>query len=449
MTQNAALATLPYLAMRPSPALIAATAMLALPSTELEQVIERTLEMNPALERVEQATCHLCGRRLVASQCFLCGRLGRIPPSRNASADTIAQCPVVPTLAETLLWEVGPLLGRGDRRIAVYLLGSLDSRGFLDATIEAAAAALRVEPRRVARVLRLIQETAPTGVAARDLRECLLIQLDRSPDRGPVPELARRVVADHLALLGEGSDGELARVLGVGRADVMAVREFIRNRLHPRPDLGVASVPAAPPLVPDIAVREAGNGFDVELIERDRFILTISPAYEQTEAARLSPGEREMIRRLLLAAHEFIGRLEQRWRTMGRVSEVAVARQREFVRHGASRLGPLTRAQVADALGVHESTVSRAVAGRNVLLPSGKIIPFAYFFGRSSAPQDALADLVATEEWPKSDIELAGELAALGFVIARRTVAKYRDQLGILPSTQRKPAKRASRSGLA
>jgi RNA polymerase sigma-54 factor len=447
MTQNAALAALPHLVMRPSPALVAATAMLALPSAELEQAIERTLEENPALERVEQATCHLCGRGLMASQCFFCGRPARILPSRNASAITVAQSPVVPTLAEILLGEVGPLLGRGDRRIAGYLLGSLDSRGFLDTSIEAAAASLTVEPRRVARVLRLIQEIAPTGVAARDLRECLLLQLDRGPDRGAVAELARRVVADHLALLGEGSDGELARVLGVSRADVMAVREFIRTRLHPRPDLGVASVPAAPPLVPDIAVREAERGFDVELIERDRFMLTVSPAYEQAGAAPLSPGEREVIRRLLLAAREFIDRLEQRWRTMGRVAEVAVARQREFVRHGASHLGPLTRAQVADALGVHESTVSRAVADRNVLLPSGKIIPFAHFFGRSSAPQDALADLVATEEWPKSDSELAGELAALGFVIARRTVAKYRDQLGILPSTRRQPAKRASRIG--
>lgn len=448
MAQNAALATLPQLAMRPSAALVAATAMLALPSAELEHAIERALEENPALEQVEQATCRRCGRRLAASRCSLCEQPGRFAPSRNAGAIT-AEPPVVPTPAETLLWEVGPLLGRGDRRIAVYLLGSLDSRGFLDTTAQAAAVALTVEPRRVEHVLRLIQETAPAGVAARDLRECLLLQLGRIPDRGQVAELARRAVADHLDLLGTGPDRELARALGADLAEVTAIREFIRTQLHPRPGLSLASAPVAPPLVPDIAVREAQDGLIVDLIERDRFMLTISPAYEQAMTARVSPGEREAIRRLVLSAREFIDRLEQRWRTVGRVAEVAVARQREFVRHGASHRAPLTRAQVADALGIHESTVSRAVAGRSVLLPSGQVIPFARFFGRPTAPQDALAALVAAEEQPKSDTELAGELAALGFVLARRTVAKYRDQLGIPPSTRRRPAKRASRPRLA
>lgn len=448
LTGQAALAALPQLAMRPSPALIAATAMLALPGAELGQTVERAVEQNPALERVEQAACPLCGRGLTAGQCFPCSRPGRISPSPGIGDGTV-ESPKVPTLAETLLGEIGPLLGRGDRRIAVYLLGSLDSRGFLDTTAEAAAAALTVEPRRVERVLRLLQETAPAGVAARDLRECLLLQLDCRQDHGPVADLARRIVADHLALLGNGSDGELARVLGVARADVAAARAFIRTRLHPRPGLGLTSGPPAPPLVPDIAVRETGDGLAVDLIERDRFRLTVSPAFQQVVAARLAPGEREVIRRLMLEARELIDRLEQRWGTMGRVAEVAVARQREFVRHGAGHLMPLTRAQVAEVLGVHESTVSRAVAGRNVLLPSGQVVPFALFFGRSSAPQDALAALVAAEERPKSDSELAGELAALGFVVARRTVTKYREQLGILPSTQRQSAKRGSRTGAA
>lgn len=103
---------------------------------------------------------------------------------------------------------------------------------------------------------------------------------------------------------------------------------------------------------------------------------------------------------------------------------------------------------MADALGVHESTVSRAIAGRSVLLPSGQVIPFARFFDRSSAPQDALIGLVAAEEHPKSDAELTDDLARLGFVLARRTVAKYRDQLGILPSTRRRLAKPVSQPRL-
>jgi RNA polymerase sigma-54 factor len=129
---------------------------------------------------------------------------------------------------------------------------------------------------------------------------------------------------------------------------------------------------------------------------------------------------------------------------MRRVAETVVGRQEAFVLHGPRHLRPLTRAEVADGLDVHESTVSRAVAGRNVLLPSGRIVPFARFFGGAGAPEAALAGLVAAEETPKSDAELAQELADLGFVLARRTVAKYRGRLGILPSSQRLPAKRPS-----
>jgi RNA polymerase sigma-54 factor len=445
MAQHVAVEMLPQLTVGPSPALVAATALLALPSFELGHAVERELAKNPALEQVERAACNLCGRPLVAARCVSCDRPRRISASlagRGAAADAAAE----PTPAEVLLRDVGPQLERGDRGIAAYLLGSLDSRGFLDETVEEAAAALTVEPRRVACVLHLIQETAPAGFAARDVRECLLLQLDRDPDRGPVRDLARRIIAEHLPLLGKGLDGELARRLGVSRAEVSAARDFVRARLRPHPGLGLVSAATIPPLVPDIAIRETEDGFAVELVERDRFWLIVSPAYERAAAAQLPDEQREAIRCQLAAAREFVNWLEQRWRTMGRVAEVVVTRQHEFVRRGASHLVPLTRAQVADALGVHESTVSRAVAGRNVLLPSGRIIPFARFFDRSSAPQDALIGLLAAEDHPKSDAELADDLAGLGFVLARRTVAKYRDQLGILPSTRRRPAKPISQS---
>jgi RNA polymerase sigma-54 factor len=448
IAQHVALETLPQLTMRPSPTLIATTALLALPSLELGQAVERELAKNPALEQVERAACNLCGRPLVAARCLSCDRPRCISPSPAGRDAASLEAAAHPTPTEVLLRDVGPQLTRGDRGIAAYLLGSLDSRGFLDTTVDETAAALTVEPRRVSRVLHLIQETAPAGIAARDVRECLLLQLDRCPDRGPVRELARRIVAEHLSFLGKGLDSELARRLGVSRADVSVAREFIRARLQPHPGLGFVPATAVSPLVPDIAVRETEDGFAVELVERERFWLIVSPVYERAATAQLSQEEREAIRRQLVAAREFIDWLEQRWRTMGRVAEVVVARQDEFVRRGASYLVPLTRAQVADVLGVHESTVSRAVAGRNVLLPSGQVIPFARFFDRSSAPQDALIELLAAEEHPKSDAELADDLARLGFVLARRTVAKYRDQLGILPSTQRRLAKPVSQPRL-
>lgn len=448
LAQHTELTALPKLTIRPSPALIAATAFLALPSPDLEQAVERELAQNPALERAERAACNLCGRPLMAARCFSCERPRRIsPPGAGAGGSAAALGAAELTPAETLFREIAPLLEQGGRVIADYLMGSLDRRGFLDTTAEEAATALGVEPPAVAHVLHLIQQTGPAGIAARDVRECLLLQLDRCPDGGTVRELARRIVAEHLPLLGKGMDAELARRLGVSRADVLAAREFVRARLQPYPGLALDAAPPAPPLVPDIRVRDTSDGFAVELVERDRFWLVVSPAYERAAAAPLQDEEREAIRRQMVAAREFIDRLEQRWRTISRVAEVAIGRQHGFLRHGGHLLA-LTRAQVADELGVHESTVSRAVAGRNLLLPSGRVVPFARFFGRSSGPQDALASLLAAEERPKSDAELARDMASLGFVLARRTVAKYRERLGVLPGSQRRPAKLVSHGRL-
>jgi RNA polymerase sigma-54 factor len=415
--------------------LVAATTMLALPSMELERAVERELVENPALERVAGASCAGCGGPLVDNRCVRCALPRRCVSARGAGS--VDEAPAEPSPAETILQELVPLLGRSDRAIAAYLLGSLDERGYLDAGVDDVAAALAVEPERVAHVLRVIHETAPAGVAARDLRECLLLQIDRVRDGDPVEPLARRIVDEHLPLLGRGLYGALARALGVERSDVLAARDFIRSRLSPYPALGATRADVAPPLVPDVVVSETEDGFFVELVEPERFRLVVSPAYERAAAARLSPDEREAVKRQLQAAREFIDRLEQRWKTMRAVAEVVVERQQAFVRRGPRHLVPLTRAEVAVSLGVHESTVGRAVAGRNVALPSGRVVSLARFFDGAGAPRDALAELLANEQRPKSDAELADDLASLGFVLARRTVAKYRERLGVLPSALR------------
>jgi RNA polymerase sigma-54 factor len=433
VSQQMALA--PRLALRPSPLLVASTTMLALPSLELEQAVERELAENPALERVDCVSCNRCGRPLLNERCPHCERPRRTAPQHGGPQ--IAEAAAVPAPAETILREVAPLLREGDRAIAIYLLGSLDERGFLDTTADEVAAALAVTPERVTCVLRLVQETAPAGVAARDVRECLLLQLDRLREDDPVKTLARRIVDSHLPLLGRGLYGALARALAVERADVLAARDFIRSRLRPYPEFGAARSEIAPPLVPDVLVSETEDGLAVDLTEPERFRLVISPAYERAAGARLSPDERETVRRQLETARAFIDRLEQRWNTMRAVAELVIEQQHAFVRHGPRHLVPLTRVEVAESLGVHESTVSRAVAGRNVALPSGRVVPLANLFDAAGAPRDALAELLANEERPKSDAELADDLANLGFVLARRTVAKYRERLGVLPSALR------------
>jgi RNA polymerase sigma-54 factor len=437
----------PQLAMRPSPALVATTALLALAGAELEQAVERELRTSPALERVEWPTCGACGRPLALGRCARCHRVTRMPGLRvdrgPTVEDAIATTACAPTLTEALLPDVAPLLGEDERPIADYLLGSINPCGRLETTVGEVALAIGATPATVTRVLEAIQAAGPPGFAARSLRECLLLQLDRIPAGDEDIALARRVVDDHLDDLGVGRYGRIARALGVSRVAVLNARDDIAARLEPFPGLGDVAPEPAPASAPDLAVLEDADGLAVEVIERGRFRLTVSEVYERALAGPMADPERETVAAQLDAARSFIDRLEQRWNTMRAVAEIAVGRQRAYVRGG--RLLPLTRAEVAGELGLHESTVSRAVAGRNLLLPSGRIVSFASLFGRSPAPQEALAELIAAETEPMSDAELADELHELGFALARRTVAKYREQLGIRQSSQRRPAKLASR----
>jgi RNA polymerase sigma-54 factor len=393
-----AMAMGPQLAMRPSRVLVASMQFLALPSAELERVVERELAENPALERAE---------------------------SRLGGADGLETVPDEPTPWGALGAELRLVVAARDRALAEYLLGCLDERGFLDAGVD-------VTRPRVREVLDTLRRLGPPGVAARDVRECLLLQIDRLPDTAG-RELARAVVSGHLEELARGRYGALARQLGVTREDVLGAREWIRSRLRPYPVPLAPDTPVRrpPAIVPEIAVRAVDGGLAVDLLEPRRFGLRISASYERADAASLRPDQRASVGEQLARGRAFLDRLERRWATIRAVTELLVDFQRDFVLDGPRALKPLTRARAAELLGFHESTVSRAVAGRQVLLPSRRVIALGTFFDASAGPRDVLAGAVAAERRPLSDSELAAALARAGFPVARRTVAKYRDQLGI------------------
>jgi RNA polymerase sigma-54 factor len=167
------------------------------------------------------------------------------------------------------------------------------------------------------------------------------------------------------------------------------------------------------------------------LLEPARVALTISPVYRDLATGAPDHTVKRHAQLHLGQARLFLSRLEQRWRTIQVVAEQVVARQRRFLRDGPAFLEPLTRAEVAAALGLHESTVCRAVADRYAQLPSGRTVPMSRFFGRAPGLPEALAQAVAAERRPMSDAELAQVLGRRGFPVARRTVAKYRHRLGI------------------
>jgi RNA polymerase sigma-54 factor len=385
----------PQLELRVSPALVAFAELLLLPAPELDELAARAADDNPALELAAPARHH------------------------GAAADPAALAVAEPTFAERILADARPALAPGDAPIAEYLLGNLDAHGFADLPDAEVAARLGVPAARVERVLAALRDAGPPALGARDLRACLRLQLERiEREQGRDLRLARAVVDAHLAALARGADAEIAAATGATPAAIAGVRRLLRAELQPYPVMDATPAPRPPALAPDIAVAP-----DLAVTVRAGPPLRLA-------AAPAPAGD-------VAAARALLARLEERRATLHRVASAAVEHQAGFVRRGPRELRALTRGELARALRLHESTVSRAVAGKHILLPDGRLVAFGAFFGTGLAARDALARIVAAEPRPLSDGELADALARRGFHLARRTVAKYRDGLGILPQALR------------
>jgi RNA polymerase sigma-54 factor len=278
------------------------------------------------------------------------------------------------------------------------------------------------------------------------VQECLLLQLDRLERAQIFNPYLRAIVTDYWVDLGEHRYGAIAHALGITYEDVVAARDFMRQHLRPFPleraSDGASSLDTSF-LVPDVVIREENNCLVVEVVESRRFYLRLSPLYQELSQAiahrqqDVSAEEREHLNTFVSRARLFLTNLRQRRETIRRIAEYLVERQEGFLRHGVRHLAPLTRAEVANAIGVHESTVSRATANKYVQVPSREIVPFSHFFTASLSIKDVINELIANETTPLTDQEIVETLHQHGFDVARRTVAKYRGQLGILPSTLR------------
>jgi RNA polymerase sigma-54 factor len=348
------------------------------------------------------------------------------------------------TLSERLLNELGAILPREDQRIAEALVGNLDERGYLACSIEEVADSCGVPLGRAEAVLSALQSLEPVGVGARDLRECLMIQVDHLKTIGIEHPLARVLVADHLSAL---ASRKLERIAKLMRAPVEEVEEaarFVRAHLNPFPAQGHSGPEAiaearANYTWPDVVIVEVDGRFVVEVIEAQRLELRVAAVYQQLarQAVELGDGEKEHVRTYVTRAKLFIQNIAQRRQTIKKITEAIVKAQTDFLRNGIRHLKPLTRSQIATAAGVDESTVSRATNGKNVLLPAGQVVSFDTFFTPALSIHDVMREILANENRPMTDGEIAKELAKRDIHIARRTVAKYRAQIGILPSILR------------
>lgn len=330
-----------------------------------------------------------------------------------------------------------------------HLVGSLDDRGFLTQTPSDIALQAGLPLESVQDALKQLKTFDPPGIGAKDLPDCLLAQLAA---KGRGSSLAARMIRDHFELLTRRRIPELSRKLGADADEVQSAIEEI-GKLDPAPGRRFAE-DSNRVVVPDVTVEKDGEEWKIHLNSDYIPRLRISSTYRDMIAkGSLTKQERDYIRERMRSGKFLIDSIEQRQRTIERITREIINAQKEFFDNGVSQLKPLTMTQIADVVGVHETTVSRAIANKYIRTPHG-VFEFKYFFTpgyqaqsgeavSNTSVKEMIADLISLEDKgaPLSDQELVAKLQSKGITIARRTVAKYREELGILPSNLRRDYK--------
>ena len=362
---------------------------------------------------------------------------------RTAQADT---------LRDHLSWQLHlSHLSERDRRIGTALVDAIDDDGYLREPLEAIAAALLPEVRcgrdEVQAVLCQVQRFDPTGVGARDLGECLALQLQALPDDTPGRALALRTATtliDRLPKLGEKG---LADALGCGADDACTALQLLRS-MDPRPGAQLGAVPQDTYIVPDCVITRHAGMWRVALAGGSQNRLMIHRGYEQL-IRHAGAEDAGYLRGRLQEARWLLKNVEARGETLLKVVHCLVRQQSGFLEFGARALRPLTLREVAGEIGMHESTVSRAVARKHVHTPRGTLALRDFFASgidtdgggeaSSVAIQQMIRGLIDAEDprKPLSDARLAESLKASGVPVARRTVAKYREAMQIAASHER------------
>ena len=357
------------------------------------------------------------------------------------------------SLQSHLLWQLNLApMSDTDRLIAATLIDCINPQGYLDETLEEVLESfdpeLEIELDEIEVVLHRIQQFEPAGIGARNLRECLLLQLRQLPERTDWLSEAVKLVSDHLDILGGRDYNLLMRRMKLKEDELRQVIDLIQT-LNPRPG---SQIEAGEPeyVVPDVIVRKHNGRWLVELNQDAMPRLRVNAQYAGFVKRADSSADNTFMRNQLQEARWFIKSLLSRNETLMKVSTQIVEHQRGFFEHGDEAMKPLVLHDIAEAVGMHESTISRVTTQKFMHTPRG-IYELKYFFSShvstseggecsSTAIRAIIKKLVAAEnpKKPLSDSKIAGLLEEQGIQVARRTVAKYRESLGIAPSSERK-----------
>jgi len=442
-------------------------AVLKMSLQELQQFVQEQLAENPALVMEDDSRCPLCGCVLVGGVCPGCGSesfsgeeersadgddwddgLWTSPGhSDDESCEPLAFVAAPMSLTEHLKEQIHVSLQGDNGRIAEFLIDCLDEDGYLREPLVDIAGRFKVSVPQLEEVLRSVQCLEPAGVGARDLRECMLLQIAQLDLDSEEKRLAEIIVRDHWEAVSRMKFDRLAERLDIDIECLTDALTFMREHLTPHPACGFRDPweKLAPRKeskhVPDVLVRQVEDGLSAEILDPVTGQAVVDEMYSGLYAdimrkrSGCSDSERAHIRECVQSARVLIESLEFRKSTLRRVADEIVRRQSEFITQGAAHLKPLTRKELARKLGVHESTVCRATTDKTIQLPSGEVISFDIFFDSALPVKELVRKLAADRPNGRamSDGEIAEKLKSLGFEIARRTVAKYRSQLRVLP----------------
>ncbi len=353
------------------------------------------------------------------------------------------------SLSEHLMWQLLlSLPTRREERIGSAIIGNLNRDGYLQATLDEIATLAEADTSEAESVLGKMQSFDPPGVCARDLRECLLIQVRQL---GLHDSIVVQIIQNHVKHLENKNYKAISRVLGIGLDDVLSAVEII-TRMEPKP--GRQFSDEEPQYIsPDVFVYKVGDEFVIVLNEDGMPKLRISSFYKEalsSKGAEFAGHTRDYIKNKLRSAVWLIRSIHQRQRTIYKVVESIIRYQRDFLEKGIAHLKPMVLRDVAWDIEMHESTVSRVTTNKYVHTPQG-IFELKFFFNSSinrfdgaaiasASVKDKIRQIIESEDptKPYSDKKMVEILKSSNINIARRTVAKYREMLGVLPSNKRK-----------
>lgn len=396
---------------------------------ELDQLIDEVSKANPVIEYESPSMTNQWSRTMSKG----------IPWDQVASKDK--------TMIDSLIEQIGLVdAPRHVRDISVFLIGLLDHHGYLVESNEELAVLCNISISDVKNAVSLIQELDPPGIGARDLRECLQLQVKFAPTS--YHDLLGKIIQDHLEDVATGRMATICRTLKTSPCELQEAIDILKQ-LNPRPSLMFSDGTQPQYVVPELLVRQIGDTYLVTSNEKSRFRVFVHPRYERLLASVQDAETEHFIRTQVQVASWLNVCLEQRQTTLQRVATCIVEIQKSFFKQGPSALKPMTLRQIANQVGLHESTISRAVRGKYMDTPRG-VIELKYFFTSEISGEDGTVSAQSAKYWirqfivqenpihPLSDEALVKQMKTQGIHVSRRTVAKYREELHIPASGRRR-----------